>query len=94
MLQKLGVTVKNDEKDLIGKPLMKRVMLTWVPAATSLLEMMIFHLCSPSTDQRYSVKNLYVGPLDDQYAKPIGNCDPEGLLTLCVSKMIPCIRQG
>ncbi|KAI3894469.1 hypothetical protein MKX03_013800, partial [Papaver bracteatum] len=82
MLQKLGVTMKNDEKDLILNPLMKRVMLTWVPAATALLEMMIFHLCSPSKDQRYSVKNLYVGPLDDQYANAIRNCDPEGLLML------------
>ncbi|KAI3868763.1 hypothetical protein MKW98_008848, partial [Papaver atlanticum] len=62
--------------------LMKRVMLTWVPAATALLEMMIFHLRSPYTAQRYSVKNLYVGPLYDQYANAIRNSDPEGLLTL------------
>ncbi|KAI3894475.1 hypothetical protein MKX03_013806 [Papaver bracteatum] len=51
--------MKNDEKDLIGKSLMKRVMLTWARVATALLEMMIFHLRSPYTAQRYSVKNLF-----------------------------------
>ncbi|RCU22085.1 hypothetical protein DVA79_21980, partial [Acinetobacter baumannii] len=76
MLTKLGVTMKSDEKDLMGKALMKRVMQTWLPASTALLEMMIFHLPSPSTAQRYRVENLYEGPLDDQYANAIRNCDP------------------
>ncbi|RZC80714.1 hypothetical protein C5167_043299 [Papaver somniferum] len=75
-----GVTMKNDKKDLIGKPLMKRVMPTWVPAAASLLEMMIFQLRSPSTAQKYCVKNLYVGPLENQYANAIRNSDPEGAM--------------
>ncbi|KAI3914574.1 hypothetical protein MKW92_036420 [Papaver armeniacum] len=77
----LGVTMKNDKKDLIGKPLMKRVMLTWVPAAASLLEMMIFQLRSPSTAQKYCVKNLYVGPPENQYANAIRNSDPEEVAT-------------
>ncbi|KAI3855507.1 hypothetical protein MKX03_004364 [Papaver bracteatum] len=80
MLQKLGVTLKNDEKELIGKPLMKRVMQTWLPAATALLKMMIYHLPSPHTAQKYRVENLYEGPLDDQYANAIRNCDPESSL--------------
>ncbi|KAB2601929.1 elongation factor 2 [Pyrus ussuriensis x Pyrus communis] len=94
MLTKLGVTMKSDEKDLMGKALMKRVMQTWLPASTALLEMMIFHLPSPSTAQRYRVENLYEGPLDDQYANAIRNCDPEGPLMLYVSKMIPASDKG
>ncbi|KAI3894471.1 hypothetical protein MKX03_013802, partial [Papaver bracteatum] len=70
MLQNLGVTTKNDEKDLIGKPLMKRVMLTW------------------GTVSRTCTWVL------SMISVPIRNCDPEGLLTLYVSKMIPCTRQG
>ncbi|KAI5332647.1 hypothetical protein L3X38_022776 [Prunus dulcis] len=58
MLTKLGVTMKSDEKELMGKALMKRVMQTWLPASSALLEMMIFHLPSPSTAQRYRVENL------------------------------------
>ncbi|KAG2310022.1 hypothetical protein Bca52824_021579 [Brassica carinata] len=94
MLSKLGVQMKSDEKELMGKPLMKRVMQTWLPASTALLEMMIFHLPSPHTAQRYRVENLYEGPLDDQYATAIRNCDPNGPLMLYVSKMIPASDKG
>ncbi|KAE9446346.1 hypothetical protein C3L33_21761, partial [Rhododendron williamsianum] len=94
MLQKLGVTMKSDEKELMGKALMKRVMQTWLPASSALLEMMIFHLPSPYIAQRYRVENLYEGPLDDQYANAIRNCDPEGPLMLYVSKMIPASDKG
>jgi elongation factor 2 len=56
--------------------------------------MMIFHLPSPATAQKYRVENLYEGPLDDQYANAIRNCDPEGPLMLYVSKMIPASDKG
>uniref|UniRef100_A0A803QUI6 Tr-type G domain-containing protein n=1 Tax=Cannabis sativa TaxID=3483 RepID=A0A803QUI6_CANSA len=94
MLQKLNVTMKSDEKELLGKALMKRVMQTWLPASAALLEMMIFHLPSPATAQKYRVENLYEGPLDDVYATAIRNCDPNGPLMLYVSKMIPASDKG
>ncbi|CAL9220587.1 unnamed protein product [Arabidopsis halleri] len=94
MLEKLGIQMKPDEKELMGKPLMKRVMQAWLPASTALLEMMIFHLPSPYTAQRYRVENLYEGPLDDKYAATIRNCDPDGPLMLYVSKMIPASDKG
>ncbi|CAI9775526.1 unnamed protein product [Fraxinus pennsylvanica] len=68
MLQKLGITMKSEEKDLIGKALMKRVIQTWLPVSDALLEMMIFHLPSPAKAQKYRVENLYEGPMDDPYA--------------------------
>jgi len=94
MLTKLGCALKGEEKELMGKHLMKRVMQTWLPASAALLEMMIFHLPSPATAQRYRVENLYEGPLDDMYANAIRNCDPEGPLMLYVSKMIPASDKG
>ena len=51
MLTKLGIQMKTEEKDLMGKALMKRVMQTWLPASSALLEMMIHHLPSPATAQ-------------------------------------------
>ncbi|EFJ20382.1 hypothetical protein SELMODRAFT_418246 [Selaginella moellendorffii] len=93
MLQKLNVTLKNEDKELVGKPLMKRVMQTWLPASDALLEMM-YHLPSPAKAQRYRVENLYEGPLDDKYAAAIRNCDPDGPLMLYVSKMIPASDKG
>ncbi|KAJ1430755.1 Tr-type G domain, conserved site [Sesbania bispinosa] len=94
MLQKLGVNLKSEEKELTGKALMKRVMQSWLPASSALLEMMIFHLPSPAKAQKYRVENLYEGPLDDPYASAIRNCDPEGPLMLYVSKMIPASDKG
>ncbi|XP_027340327.1 elongation factor 2-like [Abrus precatorius] len=94
MLQKLGVNLKSEEKELTGKALMKRVMQSWLPASSALLEMMVFHLPSPAKAQKYRVENLYEGPLDDPYASAIRNCDPEGPLMLYVSKMIPASDRG
>lgn len=94
MLDKLGCQLPSDAKELTAKPLMKRVMQSWLPAQDALLEMMIWHLPSPATAQKYRVENLYEGPLDDQYATAIRNCDPDGPLMLYVSKMIPASDKG
>ncbi|KAI3426362.1 hypothetical protein D9Q98_008734 [Chlorella vulgaris] len=96
LLEKLEVMkkLKPDDKELIGKPLMKRVMQAWLPASEALLEMMIWHLPSPAFAQRYRVDCLYEGPLDDVYATAIRNCDPDGPLMMYVSKMIPAADKG
>ncbi|KAF0921027.1 hypothetical protein E2562_038229 [Oryza meyeriana var. granulata] len=94
MLAKLKVTLKADEKELTGKKLMKRVMQAWLPASDALLEMIVFHLPSPAKAQQYRVETLYEGPLDDQYATAIRNCDPKGPLMVYVSKMIPASDKG
>lgn len=74
--------VRNEDKELTGKKLMKAVMQAWLPASEALLEMMIWHLPSPDRAQKYRVENLYEGPLDDIYASAIRNCDPNGPLML------------
>eukprot|EP00232_Nephroselmis_pyriformis_P003013 CAMPEP_0182912602 /NCGR_PEP_ID=MMETSP0034_2-20130328/37590_1 /TAXON_ID=156128 /ORGANISM="Nephroselmis pyriformis, Strain CCMP717" /LENGTH=851 /DNA_ID=CAMNT_0025049277 /DNA_START=20 /DNA_END=2575 /DNA_ORIENTATION=+ len=96
MLEKLGILakLKQDDKDLVGKPFMKRIMQSWLPADRALLEMMIFHLPSPAMAQKYRVENLYEGPLDDRYANAIRECDVDGPLMLYVSKMIPASDKG
>ena len=50
MLEKLGVKakLKPADLDLMGKPLIKRIMQTWRPADVALLEMIIYHLPSPA----------------------------------------------
>ena len=95
-MQSLGIfdLLKSEDKELDGKPLMKRVMQTWLPADRALLEMMIYHLPSPATAQAYRVENLYEGPADDPYGTAIANCDPNGPLMLYVSKMIPSSDKG
>ena len=68
MLEKLQVKekLKPADLDLLGKPLMKRIMQTWLPADVALLEMIIYHLPSPATAQKYRADTLYEGPLDDK----------------------------
>jgi len=96
MLEKLKVLskLKSEDKELIGKPLMKRIMQNWLPASDALLEMIVYHLPSPAKAQKYRVDTLYEGPLDDVYATAIRNCDPEGPLMMYVSKMIPTNDSG
>jgi elongation factor 2 len=94
MMAKLGCSLKGDEKDLMSKALMEWVMQLWLPASSAFLEMMIRHLPSPATTQKYRVENLYEGPLDDQYTAAIRNCDSEDPLMLYVSKMIPASDKG
>lgn len=89
MLSKLGVNLNKDEKEMRGKTLLKRAFQLWLPAAQALLEMIVLHLPSPREAQSYRYETLYEGPLDDECAVAIKNCDPKGPLMLYVSKMIP-----
>ena len=89
MLTKLNINLKAEDKQLMGKPLMKRVMQNWLPAADCLIQMVIEHLPSPVTAQKYRVENLYEGPQDDETANAIRACNPAGPLVMYVSKMIP-----
>ncbi|KAF9106409.1 Elongation factor 2, partial [Mortierella sp. GBA35] len=84
----------NDEKEMEGKLLLKTVMKKFLPAGEALLEMIVIHLPSPVTAQKYRVENLYEGPQDDECAKGIAACDPNGPLMLYVSKMVPTSDKG
>ncbi|KAI3652800.1 hypothetical protein MP228_002225 [Amoeboaphelidium protococcarum] len=94
MLTKLEITLKGEEKDLEGKPLLKTVMKKFLPAGEALLEMIVIHLPSPVTAQKYRADALYEGPLDDECAEGIRACDPKGPLMLYVSKMVPTSDKG
>lgn len=94
MLEKLDVKFTSEEKDLEGKPLLKVAMRKFLPAADALLEMMILHLPSPVTAQRYRMETLYEGPHDDEAAIGIRDCDPKAPLMLYVSKMVPTSDKG
>jgi elongation factor 2 len=96
MLKAIGVELKGDERELTGKPLLKRVMQKWLPAGDAILEMIVLHLPSPAVAQRYRVDTLYDGPLDDKTATAIRNCDntPDAPLCMYISKMVPTTDKG
>eukprot|EP00588_Corethron_pennatum_P013025 CAMPEP_0194277044 /NCGR_PEP_ID=MMETSP0169-20130528/9451_1 /TAXON_ID=218684 /ORGANISM="Corethron pennatum, Strain L29A3" /LENGTH=861 /DNA_ID=CAMNT_0039020893 /DNA_START=84 /DNA_END=2669 /DNA_ORIENTATION=+ len=96
MLKAVGVELKKEENELVGKQLLKRVMQKWLPAGDAVLEMIVLHLPSPVKAQAYRVDTLYDGPLDDQTATAIRTCDTSDGAPLCmyISKMVPTSDKG
>ncbi|KAF9355797.1 Elongation factor 2 [Mortierella sp. NVP85] len=94
LLEKIGITLNSEEKDFEGKLLLKTVMKKFLPAGEALVEMLVIHLPSPVTAQKYRAALLYEGPLDDECAKGIESCNAAGPLMLYVSKMVPTSDKG
>ena len=89
MIASLNIKLSAEDMELRGKDLLKKVMRHFLPAADALLEMCVIHLPSPVTAQQYRAETLYEGPIDDECAVAIRNCDPEGPLMVYVSNMVP-----
>ena len=94
MLTILEINLTPLELEAEGKKLIRTVMQRWLPAHECLLEMMALHLPSPAAAQKYRVDILYNGPLDDITATAIRNCDPNGPLSVFISKMVPTSEKG
>merc|ERR1712010_239799 len=92
--KKMGDVLKTEEKELEGKPLMKCVMRNWLPAGDAMFQMIVIHLPSPVTAQKYRAELLYEGPPDDLACMGIKNCDPTAPLMMYVSKMVPTSDKG
>lgn len=97
LLEKLSIKLPATENDKLkegGKPLMKVVMRTWLPAGDTLLSMIAIHLPSPVTSQFYRAEMLYEGPHDDVAYLGMKACDPSAPLMMYVSKMVPTSDKG
>jgi len=94
MMSKLGTELTQEELELEDKHLMKLVMRKWIPAGEAMMQMIIFHLPSPFTAQKYRTELLYEGPADDEACISMKNCDENGPLMMYVSKMVPTSDRG
>lgn len=86
--------LKHDELEQEGKPLMKAVMRNWLPAGEAMFQMIVIHLPSPVTAQKYRAELLYEGPHDDAACMGIKNCDSAAPLMMYISKMVPTSDKG
>jgi len=86
--------LKPDELEMEGKPLMKIVMRNWLPAGDAMFQMIVIHLPSPVTAQKYRAELLYEGPPDDVACTGIKNCDASAPLMMYISKMVPTTDKG
>jgi len=89
IVKNLGIKLTSDEMLLEGKKIVRRVMQQWINASEALIEMIICHLPSPRVAQKYRTLYLYEGPMDDECAKSMMACDPNGAFMMFVSKMVP-----
>lgn len=89
MMDSLGMKIPKDDRELVGKALIKVVMRRWLNAADALLAMICTHLPSPAQAQRYRMETLYEGPMGDECSRSIRACDPNGPVMMFVSKMVP-----
>jgi len=94
LLEKLEINLKHEDSQLEGKPLMKVVMRTWLPAGDAMFMMICIHLPSPVTAQKYRAEQLYEGPNDDAACQAMKTCDPNGPLMMYISKMVPTSDKG
>jgi len=94
LLETLKIKLAVDDRDKEGKPLLKVVMRTWLPAGETLFYMITVHLPSPVTAQKYRAEMLYEGPGDDASCTGIKTCDTNGPLMMYISKMVPTSDKG
>ena len=79
MLQALSFKMKKQDLEQKGKELLKRTMRSWLPIDRALLDMIVKHLPSPVTAQKYRTDLLYSGPVDDSDDGYCGirDCNPQ-----------------
>merc|ERR1712226_1421941 len=94
LLKALDIKLSHDDEQMEGKPLMKCVMRTWLPAGDAMFMMICIHLPSPVTAQKYRTEMLYEGPNDDEAAMAMKTCNPNGPLMMYISKMVPTSDKG
>jgi len=94
ILTSLKISLKPEEREQAPKKVLKTVMMRFLPAAETLLEMLVMHLPSPKKAQAYRSEMLYSGEPNDKYYEAMKNCDQTGPLMLYISKMVPTADKG
>eukprot|EP01119_Soliformovum_irregulare_P012869 TRINITY_DN3363_c0_g2_i1.p1 TRINITY_DN3363_c0_g2~~TRINITY_DN3363_c0_g2_i1.p1 ORF type:complete len:837 (-),score=182.72 TRINITY_DN3363_c0_g2_i1:78-2588(-) len=91
----IGIELTSQDRyNFQEKRLFKCIMQKWLPISDAILSMIVHHIPSPIQAQDHRVQNLYTGPMDDDTAKSIKNCDPTGPLVMYISKMLPSSNRG
>jgi elongation factor 2 len=94
MLKSLNIVLKPEEREQVPKKVLKTVMMRFLPASDTLLEMLVLHLPSPKKAQAYRSEMLYSGEPTDKYYLAMKNCDQHGPLMMYISKMVPTADKG
>ncbi|MFX0063758.1 MAG: GTP-binding protein [Candidatus Hermodarchaeota archaeon] len=87
--KKIDITLS--EKDWLEPPKMlaKRILEEWMPVEVAVLDMVCKFCPSPLEAQKYRISATWKGDLDSPMGKAMLECDENGPLMICLSKMIP-----
>jgi elongation factor 2 len=99
-LHKWGFTLKILEKsDLKFKDIRERYnkdtytkdtyadLAHYFPIHRAILEMVVDHLPNPIEAQKYRIEKIWDGDINSELGRAMVNCDPEGPLIVCLSKV-------
>jgi len=62
-------------------------LAVYLPIDKAILEMAVNHLPNPKEAQKYRISKIWKGDLDSKIGLAMVNCDPNGPLVICVSKV-------
>jgi len=62
-------------------------LAVYFPVHHAILEMVVDHLPNPIEAQKYRIGKIWDGDLNSEIGKAMINCDPEGPLIICLSKV-------
>ena len=62
-------------------------LAVYFPIHQAILEMVVDHLPNPIEAQKYRIRKIWDGDLDSELGKALTNCDPDGPLIICTSKV-------
>lgn len=58
------------------------------PLYAAILDMVVEHIPNPREAQRYRIPKIWSGDLNSEVGRAMLNCDPEGPLVICISKIV------
>lgn len=59
----------------------------YFPISQAILEMVVKHIPNPREAQKYKIKKIWEGKIDSEIGASMVNCNPEGPLVICLSKV-------
>jgi elongation factor 2 len=90
ILKKSGLKFKDITKRYEKESYSKETysdLTVYLPIDKAILEMAINHLPNPIEAQKYRIKKLWKGDINSKIGHAIINCQPNGPLVMCVSKV-------
>lgn len=104
MCTKLGINLEPEQRKLKGKPLLKAIMMSWMPCATAVTRMLATHGQNPAECQKIKCEHIYKGAAEEDEEGNKGappaeledmkKCNPEGPVMMHVVRLQPTGQSG